>query len=377
MPDTLFLTLRVFSATGGIEKVCRIFGKALYEDSLLNGGSFEIVSMYDKKEDAWDNPYFPTEIFTGYNIKKISFIKDMVRKGIGMDRVILSHIHLLTVGWLIKFFSPSTRIILLGHGIEIWYPVRSIVKKMLQQCDLVLAVSLFTRNTIIKVHGVHSEKCKVLNNCLDPYLIPPAGYDHKNLLRKKYNLRPGDIVLMTLARLSTRERYKGYDQVVKAMAILKESYPHLKYLVAGSYDEEEKQYHNDLTEELGIAGQVIIPGYLDDKDLEAHFALSTLYVMPSRKEGFGLVFIEAMYYGLPVIAGNEDGSVDALLEGRLGQLVDPEDPAAIAAAIGKVLQDKNSFMPDRELLMDHFSYPAYKRTIKKRLSAFADMPENI
>jgi glycosyltransferase involved in cell wall biosynthesis len=67
-----------------------------------------------------------------------------------------------------------------------------------------------------------------------------------------------------------------------------------------------------------------------------------------------------MYYGLPVIAGNKDGSVDALCNGELGLLVDPLDTVAIETAIEKILINKNAFMPNRELLMKHFSYEQYK-----------------
>jgi glycosyltransferase involved in cell wall biosynthesis len=67
-----------------------------------------------------------------------------------------------------------------------------------------------------------------------------------------------------------------------------------------------------------------------------------------------------MYYGLPVIAGNKDGSVDALCNGELGLLVDPLDTVAIENAIEKILINKNAFIPNRELLMKHFSYEQYK-----------------
>ena len=59
--------------------------------------------------------------------------------------------------------------------------------------------------------------------------------------------------------------------------------------------------------------------------------------MPSKGEGFGIVFLEALSCGKPVLAGNKDGSVDALLNGKLGTLVDPDDPAEIAEALIRIL----------------------------------------
>ena len=89
--------------------------------------------------------------------------------------------------------------------------------------------------------------------------------------------------------------------------------------------------------------------------------------MPSKKEGFGIIFIEAMYYGLPVIAGKADGSVDALRNGQLGLLVDPEDQQEIDKALAKVLGNLSSFVPDKVRVMQEFGYDSYKHNLKKIL----------
>jgi len=367
---TLFLTLRTFSATGGIEKVCRIMGKALYEESIENDGLLQVCSMYDKQRDALNNPYFPAENFSGYAINKLKFIRQMVRAGFKYDRVILSHINLLPVGWLIKKLSPRTKIILLAHGIEIWYPVSNRKRKMLRRCDQFLAVSNYTKNTISNVHALPREKIAVLNNCLDPFLPLPSIIKKDAALLQKYGFAASDTILMTLTRLASRERYKGYDKVIETIAGVAARHPgaHIKYLIAGRYDSREKVYIEDLLQKLGLNNVVTMTGFIPDKDLEAHFALSDMYVMPSRKEGFGIVFIEAMYYGLPVIAGNIDGSVDALLNGELGQLVNPENTNEIAEAITNVVTKNASYIPARKVLMKHFSFEAYKQKLQRAIA---------
>ena len=87
--------------------------------------------------------------------------------------------------------------------------------------------------------------------------------------------------------------------------------------------------------------------------------------MPSYGEGFGIVFIEAMYFGLPVIAGNKDGSVDALLNGKLGILVDPMNVEEIKSAIENVMNDSEKYLPDSKLLLDHFGYQQFKNNWEK------------
>ncbi|MDQ6903363.1 MAG: glycosyltransferase family 4 protein [Bacteroidota bacterium] len=341
-------------------------GKALYEESLENETQLQIASMYDKQEDAWQNPYFPTEIFTGYGVKKLQFINGMVSAGIGCDTIIVSHINLLPVTWFIKNASPQTKIILLAHGIEIWYPLSAVKRKLLNKCDLILAVSRFTKNKIVEVHGVKKEKCEVLNNCLDPFLPLPSLNKKSENLFKKYSFEPTDKIIMTLTRLSSKERYKGYDKVIEAVALLKANFSGIKYLIAGFYDSEEKAFVDGLIEKLGLQDTVVMPGFIDDEELEDHFAMSDVYVMPSRKEGFGIVFIEAMYYGLPVIAGNIDGSADALLDSKIGQLVNPDSVTEIASAISNVFQNKSAFTPDRKLLLQNFSYEVYKEKLAQK-----------
>lgn len=320
--------------------------------------------MYDLPKDADSNPYFPTEIFTGYQVRKVNFIRDMVRKGIRYDRIILSHINLLSIGHIIKKISPKTQLVLLAHGIEVWSPLSPLRRKMLRSCDQILAVSQFTLETMIKVHGLPAEKLKVLNNCLDPFLKRPAAKIRSEELLTRYGLKKTDKILMTLTRLNSKERYKGYDRVMQAMALLRDDFPEIKYLIVGKYDQEEQQYIVKLQQDLGLTEQVVLTGFIPDEELESHFNTCDVYVMPSRKEGFGLVFIEAMYYNLPVIAGNKDGSTDALLNGELGQLVDPENVEEIAAAIERVLRIPEQFLPNRKLMNQYFSYESYKRTIE-------------
>jgi phosphatidylinositol alpha-1,6-mannosyltransferase len=69
------------------------------------------------------------------------------------------------------------------------------------------------------------------------------------------------------------------------------------------------------------------------EELPDYFRLADVFVMPSAYEGFGIVFLEAMATGVHVIAGSQDGSRDALCDGALGTLVDPENGEELASAI--------------------------------------------
>jgi phosphatidyl-myo-inositol dimannoside synthase len=112
-----------------------------------------------------------------------------------------------------------------------------------------------------------------------------------------------------------------------------------------------------------------MPGFIPEEELATHFSLADIYVMPSMKEGFGIVFVEAMYYGVPVIAGNVDGSTDALLQGKLGLLIEPDNPAEITEALEKMIKKRETYVPDYALLMDNFGYENYKRKLEEVLKA--------
>ena len=366
--EILLLTLRVFSATGGIEKVSRLAGKALYElQQEKKITTVKVFSMYDSSSEV-DEKYFPGTVFTGFGRRKLSYMIRVIRQGIKSRMVILTHVNLLSAGFLIKCFSPQTKLVLLAHGIEVWQPLPGWKKYMLGKCDQVLPVSRFTKQKMMEQYGLKDQLFTVLNNCLDPFLKVPAKEKDSSLLNR-YQLDDTSIVLLTLSRLSSKERYKGYDNVFYALKNLVEFYPAIKYLVVGKYDAKEKQRLDNLIQVLELEKHIIFTGFIADEELAAHYALADCYIMPSKKEGFGIVFIEAMYYGKPVIAGNKDGSVDALKNGEFGLLVDPDSREEITAAIEKVISHKSAYIPREEEVLDKFGYPVYKQNLWKIIEA--------
>ena len=324
--------------------------------------------MHDSNNDAVDNQYFPADIFTGYHAAKTTFVIEAVKAAKKNEVIILSHINLLLVAWLIKKTKPSIQIYLLAHGIEIWGALSNHKKLMLPCCNKIISVSNFTSNKIAAEQGINHKNLCVLNNCIDPYLVKPTVKLSNTPLAQKYGINKNDKVLFTLTRLSAKDRYKGYDFVIHALAQIVKTQPQVKYILAGSYKAKEKTYLDTIISNNNLQHHVIITGYLKDEDLAAHFALATAYVMPSVKEGFGIVFIEAMYYGLPIIAGNADGSVDALLNGKLGILIEPESVDAIVKAVIKIFENPQKYKPNNELLMDNFGYEAYKKNVEAILN---------
>lgn len=326
-----------------------------------------MYALHGGKHAAYENSYFPPLLFRRFKGRRFSFVVHSVLLGRKTQTVILSHINLLIVGWLIKLFKPSVKLVMLAHGIEVWQPLGRIKKMMLNKCDLILPVSHFTRDKIMELHAVDGKKCRVLNNCLDPFLELPLKKEKDTALLERYGLQQDHKILLTVARMADTELYKGYDKVIQALPGLVKEYPSLRYLLAGKYGLAEKKRLDILIEKNGLGNIVQFAGFVPDAELAAHFNLADIFIMPSEKEGFGIVFIEAMFYGKPVIAGNKDGSVDALANGELGILVDPGSVEDITEAVKKVLDKPAQYLPDAEKLEERFGYRQYKRRLHEAL----------
>lgn len=360
----LFLNLYTFGLTGGIEKVCRSLAKALTDLS----ARFQLYAMHDRNTDL-DKRYLDTHQYKGFNGQKIYFSLAAVLKGINSNIVILSHINLLAFGWLIKKISPRTKIILYAHGIEIWEKLPNWKRKFLQEKVEVWAVSEYTAAKITTIHQLNRKKISILHNCLDPYFSIPNQFERSALLLQHYHLQHDQPILFTLSRLSAKEAYKGYDQILAAMPSLLKKYPDLHYLLAGKADEQEELRVKNLIEQFDLKTHVTLCGFIEDEELSEYFKLGSVFVMPSTHEGFGIVFIEAAACGAKIIGGNADGSVDALLHGQLGTLVNPQSVEEIGMAIDKNLTSVHHPSAIQRTCIANFGYSEYPSKIGRLILA--------
>jgi glycosyltransferase involved in cell wall biosynthesis len=131
-----------------------------------------------------------------------------------------------------------------------------------------------------------------------------------------------------------------------------------------------------LAQELGVHQHVILAGYVPDEELVNFYNLCDVFAMPSKGEGFGIVYLEALGCGKPVLAGDQDGAVDALMHGQLGVLVDPDDIGMISQTLIQMLQriypHPFLFCPDllRHQVIDQFGNEHFKKRFDKYLNEF-------
>ena len=157
--------------------------------------------------------------------------------------------------------------------------------------------------------------------------------------RAKFGLDGGPW-LLTVARL---EWHKGIDTVIRALPAVRARHPGTRYAVAGVGPRRPELER--LAQDLGVAAAVRFLGSVSDDDLPGLYNAATLYVGASRRyellaEGFGISLVEASASGLAVVGGDSGGVADAVRDGETGILVNPEDPAAVAAGIVRLLDDE-------------------------------------
>ena len=169
----------------------------------------------------------------------------------------------------------------------------------------------------------------------DPSHFSPAR--DTGALRKRYGLE-GKSLLVTVSRLYAT---KGQDTAIRALALLKDDFPDLSYLVVG--DGESRLRLEGLAKDLGVAERVVFAGRLSDAEIAEAYATATVYVGPTRNEGwhvegFGISFVEAAASGVPSVAGDSGGVRAAVREGETGFVVPPE-AHPVADAVALLLRD--------------------------------------
>lgn len=364
-----FYNLDSFASMGGIEKFNRAMLLALNK---LNREGFilsDAASMYDS---TYENRYVPSGVYRMYGKSKFKFLLKEIQSISRYDVLIIGHINLSLLGLIAKLLNPNAKLILVAHGIEVWAKLSGVKKIFLQVCDNVWSVSQYTKTKLKEVNQVKESKVSIFHNTIDPFFSLPKTFLKPMHLYERHNINASDFVLFSLTRLSTYEKYKGYDNIIEIIPYLLNHIPNLVYFLAGKSDEAERLRIEALIEKTGVKNNVKLLGYINEVEVTAHYQLADIFILPSKKEGFGIVFIEAMVCGLPVIAGNKDGSVDALLNGQVGKLVNPDDKNEIIEAVIELYKknaaDRDSVRLElQHKIVNQFGFDNYCQKLKQQL----------
>lgn len=245
-----------------------------------------------------------------------------------------AHPNLGPVVRAMRVVAPRMKSILCTHGIEVWEPLGHLRKRALQRANVVLAPSRDTAEQVASQQEVARERIRVLPWALDPQFeallaagpppAPPRDF-------------PRGRVILSVGRWLTTERYKGMDTLITALPRLLTTWPELQLVFAGAGD--DRAWLEDFAEKNGVERHVHFLTGLNNAELGACYAACEIFALPSRGEGFGLAYLEAMACGKPVIGGAHGGAPEIIQDGVTGYLVPHGDPIQLATAIQTLLAD--------------------------------------
>lgn len=289
------------------------------------------------------------------------------------DLIITTHLCFTPIAYLLKRLIkiPYWTI---AHGIEAWDIQKQHLQQTFQAADRILSVSQYTSGRILSSPSfdIDSQKIKLLPNTFELHrfdLRPKPKH-----LIQYYQLDEDQPIILTVSRLLESEKYKGYDRILEALPQIRECIPNIHYILVGKGDDLSRI--ETLIQELNLDRHVTLTGFIPDEDLCDHYNLCDVFAMPSKGEGFGIVYLEAMACGKPCLGGNQDGALDALAQGELGVLVNPDDIDEIAQTLIQLLKKSYPnpllYQPEklRKSVIDRFGFEIFQNYLYEHLQQF-------
>jgi glycosyltransferase involved in cell wall biosynthesis len=357
----------LFRETGGIQNFSRSLIAACDE---ICGRPVTVISRNDRRCDL------PAEFVRDRTVRCAGALPSQLRP-LGLmaasvpyrnDCILMTHPRFSPWFRMLQTRSPGQYVVV-AHGIEVWGTWNRPLTQGMAGARKVLAVSAFTRESVMSHLNGECPPTEVFPNTFDSARFHPGPVDAE--IRRRLNIPPGGRVMLTVSRVAKSEERKGYRNVLRVLPSLAAEFSDLYWVLAGKGDDLE-----DVRQEaarLGVAEKCRFPGSVSDAELPSLYRASDFFVLPSRKEGFGIVFLEAVASGLPAIGGNQDGSVDALDHGRLGLLIKPDEPEELQSAIRSVLTGRfpdHLKNPERlhQECESHFGYGMFRDRLKNELA---------
>ena len=326
-PRLLFLFTEVL-ANGGIQR----FNRTILDACRRLGVESHVLSLNDPRLPIEQDPKDADLSVVGFSGDRHRFALAVAGELLSErhDRVLIGHINLLTLATAILALRPFRRLptMMIAHGIEVWRGIDAVRRHALARTDRILCVSHYTRQRILEqAPGLTAERLTIFPNALaDSWgrVTPlPSG-------RKV----PGRFIL-SVTRLERGDRYKGIVAVIEAFSMLTDD--SVEYYVIGHGN--DVPFLELIAERCGVKDRVHFMRGVSDSELVSLYQQCEAFVLPSGKEGFGIVFLEAMYFGAPVIAAREKGAVDVVRDGDTGISVPFGDTIAIKEAIERIGSD--------------------------------------
>ena len=255
------------------------------------------------------------------------------------DLILCAHVGLAPTARLIQRIT-RTPYWLVVYGIEVWGELPRAKVKALQGAERYLTITRFTLDAMSARHNLEKPQASIL----PPTLLKsqPQVSDQHNVASKD----PARPTVLTVGRMAASERYKGHDAILDAWPEVVRRVPDALYLIVGDGDDRRRLEMR--AREMGITSSVRFAGSVSPGELDVCYDRCSVFAMPARTEldartprgeGFGIVFLEAMAHGKPVVGPRVGAPAEFIRSGEHGLLVDPADSGEIAGALIELLED--------------------------------------
>jgi phosphatidyl-myo-inositol dimannoside synthase len=259
---------------------------------------------------------------------------------------------------------------IVAYGIDVWDVTDPLKIQALHGADRIISIGQYTRNRLIQEQNLSIDRIPLLPVTFDASRF--AIGQKPDYLLSRYGLQTDRPIILTVARLAGEDRYKGYDRILAALPQIRAQIPDVHYLLVGKGDDRPRIER--AIADLQLQDCVTLAGFIPDAELCDHYNLCDVFAMPSKGEGFGIVYLEALACGKPTLGGDRDGAIDALCQGELGVLVNPDDVEAIAQALTQMLQKTYPhpllYQPEslRERAIATFGFEKFEQTLVQLLA---------
>ncbi|GIW56940.1 MAG: hypothetical protein KatS3mg082_3344 [Nitrospiraceae bacterium] len=290
MKSRIGLLATEMTTPGGVQAYMLRIAEALSPDGSAEPWEFHCVSLNDDTESLRRHPSLGRcASVSGASRSKWRFVLDLLALP-RLDTLIVGHLGPSPLGWFLRAIGRAERYVVVLHGIEAWQRLPWPKRWAARGADAVVATTVYTAREFARLNGIREDRLRVIPLCAD---------ERTRANNTDFKLN-GAFKLLCVARQAASERYKGFEMIFEALArIPDEPTPHLNLVGAG----DDQPRLRAVAAQLGVQDRVTFWGILDDARLAAAYEDCDVFVMPSKQEGFGIVFLEAMLRGKPCIGG--------------------------------------------------------------------------
>jgi phosphatidyl-myo-inositol dimannoside synthase len=232
---------------------------------------------------------------------------------------VVGHTALAPVAWLLKRARLTQSYIVVLHGIEAWVRLGRADRAACRDAASIISTTKYTAGEFSRANGIPGDKIHIIPLALADSLVEDGLSEH--------DTKPGSLKVLTVSRMSTSDSYKGVDTLIESLARARALNVDVQLKIVGSGDEVPSLKRRAAERNLGQA--VVFAGSISDRELTELYRDCDVFALPSKGEGFGIVFLEAMRYGKPCIGGNHGGTPEVIDNGVSGFLVNYGDVAGI------------------------------------------------